>query len=103
MFPELNRLVLIAEQRAFDIQQIDYKDRFTVFNTLVNQGLLNSSSNISKFIEEFNSLPKFSDKMKFLCESKFSESEVCVILDQIPLTYKKYYQTLGPDRCRANG
>lgn len=56
-----------------------------------------------EFIEEFNSLPKFCDKMKFLCESNFSENEICVILDQIPLTYKKYYQTLGPDRCRANG
>jgi hypothetical protein len=26
-----------------------------------------------------------------------------VILDQIPLTYKNIYLTLGPDRCRANG
>ena len=102
MFPELNRLVLIAEQRAFDIQQIDYKDRFSVFNTLVSQGLV-GDSNISLFLEKFNSMSIFNDKMRFLCESGFSENEICVILDQIPLTYKKYYLTLGPERCRANG
>lgn len=56
-----------------------------------------------EFIEEFNSLPKFCDKMKFLCESNFSENEIYVILDQIPLTYKKYYLILGPERCKANG
>ena len=102
MFPELNRLVLIAEQRAFDIQQIDYKDRFAVFNTLASQGLV-GDSNISMFIEKFESMSIFNDKMRLLCEGNFSESEISVILDQIPLTYKKYYLTLGPERCRANG
>lgn len=56
---------------------------------------------ISDFIEEFNSLSDFNDKMKSLCESNFSESEISVILDQVPLTYKKYYLVLGPGRCKA--
>ena len=103
MFPVLNNLVLIAEQRAFDIQQIDYKDRFSVFNTLVNKELINKGSEVSRFIEDFNTLPNFSQKMKALCESGFSEYEVSAILDQIPLTYKKYYLVLGPSRCKAHG
>ena len=41
--------------------------------------------------------------MKLLCERKFNSEEIVVILDQIPLTYKTYYLTLGPERCRANG
>ena len=103
MFPELNRLVLIAEQRAFDIQQIDYKDRFTVFNTLVKNGLINKGSEVSRFIGDFNTLPNFSQKMRALCESGFGEYEMSAILDQIPLTYKNYYLVLGPERCKACG
>ena len=103
MFPELNRLVLIAEQRAFDIQQIDYKDRFNVFNTLVKAGLMSKGSEISRFIEDFNNLPNFSLKMRAICESGFSEYEISAILDQVPKTYKNYYLVLGPGRCKANG
>ena len=103
MFPELNRLVLIAEKRAFDIQQIDYKDRFSVFNTLSQQGLIDDHNVISDFLLEFNELPTFYYKMKLLCEAGFSENEISVVLDQLPMTYKKYYQTLGPERCRACG
>lgn len=34
--PVPNNLVLVNEIRAFKIQQIDYKDRFTVFSTVHN-------------------------------------------------------------------
>lgn len=60
--------------------------------------------NIEKeFIEKFNTLPGFYDKMKFLCEAELNAEEINVVLDQIPLTYKKYYIGIGPDRCRAKG
>ncbi len=36
LVPALNNLVLVNEIRAFKIQQIDYKDRFTVFSTVHN-------------------------------------------------------------------
>jgi len=58
---------------------------------------------ILDFIEHFNTLSSFNDKLKTLCESGFSESEVSVILDQVPLIYKNYYLVLGPERCKANG
>ena len=38
-----------------------------------------------------------------LCTSNLTEAELGVVLDQIPLTYKNYYTTLGPDRLRALG
>ena len=87
------------------MQQIDYKDRFSVFNTVASQGLLDDSTrnNIRDFIDEFESKSGFYDKMKFLCEAKLTKAEILSILDQIPLTYKDFYRTLGPDRCKANG
>ena len=103
LIPTKNKLVKIAEQRAYDIQQIDYKDRFSVFNTLVEEGQISEkvSSGVSSFISQFNSLVGFPAKMRFLCESDLSKEEISVILDQIPLQYKNFYLGLGPDRCKA--
>lgn len=105
LIPTKNKLVKIAEQRAYDIQQIDYKDRFSVFNTLVEEGQISEkvSSGVSSFISQFNSLVGFPAKMRFLCESDLSKEEISVILDQIPLQYKNFYLGLGPDRCKACG
>ena len=105
LLPVLNKLVLIAEQRAFDIQQVDYKDRFTVFNTLSEGGYIEGTakSKVYGFIDKFDELKTFPEKMKFLCESEFSDVEIGWVLDQIPLQYKNYYETLGPERLKACG
>ena len=34
LVPVFNQLVLISEQRAFEIQQVDYADRFSVFTQI---------------------------------------------------------------------
>ena len=101
--PCLNKLVLISEKRAFDIQQVDYKDRFSVFNALEKENLLpdNTSTLISEFINKFNNkLSQFSQKMKYLCEF-IEETKLDVVLESVPLTYKNYYNSIGPDRCKA--
>jgi hypothetical protein len=104
LYPVVNELVIIAEKRAYDIQQVDYKNRFSVFNTISDSDLMSSeaSSNVSKFLNKFNiDLKNFRDKMKLLCEYPLTDQERGVVLDQIPLLYKNYYETLGPERCRA--
>ena len=83
-----------------NIQQIDYADRFTVFNKLVDVGLVSNS--LRKFVKEFDELPGFYDKMKALCESNFSENEKLIILEQVPILYKNLYLQLGPERLKAN-
>ena len=99
LFPVRNELVIISEKRAFDIQQLDYADRFTVFNKLSESGIINS--NIIKFIQEFNSLSGFHDKMKSICESSFSDNEKLMILEQVPILYKNMYLIFGPIRLKA--
>ena len=105
LVPVINSLVLIAERRAFDIQQVDYKDRFSVFNTIVDEGMIkeNSLIEIRKFISEFNARKDFSTKMRMLCEMEMTDIERGILLDQLPLSYKNYYETLGPERLRAHG
>ena len=99
LFPVRNDLVLISEKRAFDIQQVDYKDRFTVFNKLADLEMI--SCKIQDFIKIFNTLSGFHDKMKAICESPFSETERLMILEQIPLLYKNMYLQFGSVRLKA--
>ena len=101
LYPTINNLVIISEKRAYEIQQIDYKDRFTVFNKLSDGGLVDN--NIIKFIEIFNTLPGFYEKMKAICEAPFTDKERLMVLEQVPLTYKNHYLKAGPERLRANG
>lgn len=64
---------------------------------------VNLGDDIKKFLEDFETLPDFNRKMKALCDNDFSENEILAILNQIPITYKKYYIVLGPGRCKAHG
>lgn len=48
----------------------------------------NYSDIISDFLQKFNELPNFPIKMKSICESGFSENEIYLILDQIPIQFK---------------
>ena len=103
--PVLNELVLVNEIRAFKIQQIDYKDRFTVFTTVHNQlspdDIVNQE--VSEFIKVYESkITKF-DKFKLLCEYGLSKEALGIVLAQIPDSdeVKSYYLALGPQKIKA--
>ena len=100
LFPVFNNLVMVSELRAFEVQQIDYRDRFTVFN-LLREGDCEINDNVENFLHEFDSLCQFTDKMKFLCDSNFLERDLDDILNCIPLIFKNYYITLGPEKIKA--
>ena len=105
MIPTFNKLVMVAELRAFQVQQIDYVDRFRVANQI------NSSSKydidpvteeVNNFLLQFENFTQFPDKMRLLCESGLSERALDIVLSQIPIEYKTFYVSLGPDRIKAN-
>jgi hypothetical protein len=112
--PVENHLVRVAERRAFDIQQIDYADRFSVFMTLSKEfgdGFNKNSSNqdpiefqVTEFFKVYEELTKISDKLRLLCETGLTIEARSVILAQLPDTdkVKYFYQALGPERCKAN-
>lgn len=80
----------------------DFKKSFTE-GSLDDCSVDIGNSVVLNFLEEFEEQPTFYFKMKLLCERKFNSEEISIILDQIPINYKSYYTTLGPERCRANG
>ena len=96
----LDKYVEEIGKTIFSIE--DFKKSFTE-GSLEDCLIKIEDSVLLNFLEEFNSLSNFAEKMRLLCESTLKEEELDIILDQIPLTYKKYYSTLGPARCLANG
>ena len=102
LIPVFNNLVMVSEIRAFEIQQVDYKDRFSVFNSITKEFKLVEHSKIVEFIDNFNSMTLFPDKMKLLCNcTDLSENEILSILDLIPIIYKNYYISLGKDKIKT--
>ena len=112
--PVINNLVKVAEKRAFDIQQIDYADRFSVFMTLSKEfgsGFNRNSCDqnpiefqVTEFFKVYEEAKRISERLKLLCEVSMTDEARSVILAQLPDTEKvKYlYQAAGPERCRAN-
>ena len=70
------------------------------FNKYVNRDL---PENIKSFIDNFNTLPTFYDKMRAICESPFTELERKIILEQVPITFKNLYNQVGPVTLKACG
>ena len=94
--PAFNKLVMISEQRAFEIQQIDYADRFSMFNALEKQVV---AENLNDYITMFYSLSSTVEKYKYLCS--LVKSTALSILPHLPSSFQNYYTVLGPERMRA--
>ena len=103
LFPVFNDLVMVSEIRAFQIQQVDYKDRFSVVNTIRQGTVSTCTDKITEFLVQFDFYTQFTDKMKFLCDNagNFTEEEFSSILGSIDIIFKNYYITLGKERIRA--
>ena len=103
--PKMNNLVYVNEIRAFDIQQVDYKDRFTVFSAISNKLNPNDivTREVSYFLRIYEGLTTIYDKLKLLCEFDISDQAKEVVLSQIPDSdeVKSYYTALSPEKLKA--
>ena len=104
--PVINQLVLVNEIRAFQIQQVDYKDRFSVFSSvhskLTPDDIVNRD--VTRFFCIYDTLTTMHDKLKMLCEYNFiSDIELDIVLGQIADSdeVKSYYLALGPKKLKA--
>ena len=59
-----------------------------------------NSEVVINFLRKFEEIPYFTDKMRLLCESSFIGRDLDDILNCVPMIFKNYYITLGPDKIR---
>jgi hypothetical protein len=97
--PVFNKLVQITEERAFELQQEDYADRFSVFSATQTENFDSIEDEVEKKVEEFNNIKRVNDKLRFLVDySKTTTKEnLESFLELVPGKYKDYYQIVGPD------
>lgn len=103
LVPVFNKLMLVAEERAFDIQQVDYKDRVSIFNALFKKGY--STVNVDSEITTFNNRVTYAEKMEYTCilgSGFLTDEEFNLFLNSIPKSFKNYYTVLGPAKCKAH-
>ena len=92
----------MAELRAYEIQQVDYADRFAVFNELDKLNDIDVDNEVfNKFFEEYDRQKDRRRKLKFLCESSHLPG-FRTILDNVPnKRFKEYIDTLGVEVCKS--
>lgn len=104
--PVVNKLVMVAEQRAYDIQQIDFKDRFSVFNSIDNKFNMTDDQFkiLKKFVEEYEKLNSNYEKLKFLYSIYEAGMMMPEMVNQLTeKNFKEYINVLGWERIRAEG
>jgi len=96
LVPVFNKLMMVSEMRAFDVQQVDYKDRFSVFTSLSKLTNIEDVNNHLNKIYSFTYLP---DKLRYLCS--LDENMALSCLPHLPESFNNYYTVLGPSRMKA--
>ena len=102
LYPVLNKLVRISELRAFEIQQVDYADRFSVFNELGKVGDFKNKDTYLEFFSVYDTLKDRREKLKYLCEYGLAGNDLTGILEVISeRRFKDYITVLGLEKCKA--
>ena len=103
LIPIFNNLMKLSEQRTFDIQQIDYKDRVSIFNALRDRGF--NTTDVDSELKIFEGMAQFQDRMRYVCQlgNTLDPMKFDLFLNSIPKDYKNYYNVLGFDGCNSMG
>ena len=103
LVPVYNNLVKISNLRTYEIQQVDYKDRFSVFSTLEDAGSDFSDKEVDIAVSEFEEIKNIVDRLKYMCNTSLSKDQLDRFISRIPTIYQNYYRVFGIDRIKALG
>ena len=99
--PVFNNLVKVSEMRAYEIQQVDYSDRFTVFNELGKVGGVDDIEELEKFFKEYKKQGHRQYKLKYLCEYCEKVGNLSILQHIEEKRFCEYINLLGLDVCRS--
>lgn len=104
LVPVFNNLVKVSELRAYEMQQTDYANRFTVFSMIKKIGTADVDNEVvCEFFNNYDSMKSNKDKLRYLCEQN-QLPEFDVILSNISTKrFKEYINVLGVDVCKSVG
>ena len=100
--PKFNKLMQVSDMRAFEVQQEDYADRFTVFSAIIENGSVDHTvtEKACELAEKFLEIGDTTEKLKMLVDLEdmegVTEKDVNAFLELIPPKFKEYYVIMGP-------
>ena len=100
--PVFNNLVKVSEMRAYEIQQVDYSDRFTVFNELGKVGGVDDIEELEKFFKEYKEQGSRQYKLKYLCEYCEKVGNLSILQHIEEKRFCDYINILGLKGCKSD-
>ena len=110
--PVYNSLIEIANERAWEVSQVDYQDKITVTKSILKQGYNSCPYNdeddliVLDFLDNhFYKTNIFEEKMKMYCEFMDTYKNnlyiFTAIIHKVDPKFKTYYDIYGTSGCRA--
>ena len=101
LLPVFNNLMMVSDMRSYEIQQVDYADRFRVFNNF-GDSIVGFDLFIEIVHEIENEITSFVERMKFIYSFTFDSKFMKLILDNLTdPSFAKYYYTISKERASA--
>ena len=100
LVPVFNKYVRISEKRAWEIQQNNYKNNFSVFGTMQKEGNSIIISDIDKFIISLEKYKTFPEKMKQIYSANLPPELADRVLSQLPIEYGNFYRSINPEEAK---
>ena len=99
--PVFNNLVMVSEMRAYEIQQVDYANRFTVFNELGNVSAIEDKEGLEEFFRGYEAQSTRLYKLKYLCDYCERVGNTSILNQIQEKRFGEYINVLGLDVCKA--
>lgn len=100
LVPAYNTLVKISELRNYEVQQVDYKDRFSVATALDREGNDVEVSEIDSIVQNIEDCQGFPAKMEYIYNLNIPEEVMDIVLGRLPIEYGNFYRSVSPEEAR---